>query len=189
MKLIMMWFIRSKFCKHKKTTSLLGKEMQIMPDSQFQYTSKATFTPDSRPTPDQFLWLGRVWSGKKLPALIEERIYPRSTPDVSLMHPRSNPALPDNPHPRSSDWPIPALHYEPPTYCWYNYDHYAQYREKGRDLTQSYDKSPYTNRNVKRTNLRSVCLISTTGLKWIIQANVMPTDSLMRVQYPKWLIL
>ena len=24
------------------------------------------------------------------------------------------------------------------------------YREKGRDLTQSYDKSPYTNRNVKR---------------------------------------
>ena len=23
-------------------------------------------------------------------------------------------------------------------------------REKGRDLTQSYDKSPYTNRNVKR---------------------------------------
>ena len=25
-------------------------------------------------------------------------------------------------------------------------------REKGRDLTQSYDKSPYTNRNVKRAN-------------------------------------
>ena len=24
------------------------------------------------------------------------------------------------------------------------------FREKGRDLTQSYDKSPYTNRNVKR---------------------------------------
>ena len=23
-------------------------------------------------------------------------------------------------------------------------------RQKGRDLTQSYDKSPYTNRNVKR---------------------------------------
>ena len=23
-------------------------------------------------------------------------------------------------------------------------------REKGRDLTQSFDKSPYTNRNVKR---------------------------------------
>ena len=36
---------------------------------------------------DQFLWLGRVWSGKKLPALIEERIYPRSTPAVSALYP------------------------------------------------------------------------------------------------------
>ena len=35
-------------------------------------------TPDQPPLiPDQFLWLGRVWSGKKLLALIEERIYPR----------------------------------------------------------------------------------------------------------------
>ena len=25
-------------------------------------------------------------------------------------------------------------------------------KKKGRDLTQSYDKSPYTNRNVKRAN-------------------------------------
>ena len=36
---------------------------------------------------DQFLWLGRVWSGKKIPDLIEERIYPRSTPAVSAMYP------------------------------------------------------------------------------------------------------
>ena len=28
-------------------------------------------------------------------------------------------------------------------------------------------------------------LISTPGFQWIIQANVMPTDSLMKVQYPK----
>ena len=28
-------------------------------------------------------------------------------------------------------------------------------------------------------------LISTLGLKWIIQANVMPTDNVLRVQYPK----
>ena len=38
------------------------------------WTCKATFTPDNRPTPsnaDQFLWIGRVLSGKKLPALIE----------------------------------------------------------------------------------------------------------------------
>ena len=27
-------------------------------------------------------------------------------------------------------------------------------REKGRDPTQSYDKSPYTNRNVKRAKLQ-----------------------------------
>ena len=27
---------------------------------------------------------------------------------------------------------------------------FVKAREKGRDLTQSYDKSPYTNRNVKR---------------------------------------
>ena len=28
-------------------------------------------------------------------------------------------------------------------------NYYVRVREKGRDLTQSYDKSPYTNRNVK----------------------------------------
>ena len=33
-----------------------------------------------------------------------------------------------------------------PTYQW----NVMVWREKGRDLTQSYDKSPYTNRNVKR---------------------------------------
>ena len=33
-----------------------------------------------------------------------------------------------------------------------------KYREKGRDLTQSYDKSPYTNRNVKRDN-NTFCLL------------------------------
>ena len=32
----------------------------------------------------------------------------------------------------------------------YKYDKTFESREKGRDLTQSYDKSPYTNRNVKR---------------------------------------
>ena len=51
-----------------------------------------------RPTPsnaDQFVWFGQVWSGKKLTALIVDRIYPWSTLTVSTMHPRSNPALPD----------------------------------------------------------------------------------------------
>ena len=35
-------------------------------------------------------------------------------------------------------------------YQWYGSPTLVLMREKGRDLTQSYDKSPYTNRNVKR---------------------------------------
>ena len=114
---------------------------------------------------DQFLWLGRVWLGKKLTALIEERIYPRSTFAVSALYPWCTHAqIPLSPtYPRPSGRPITALHDQPPAYSWYNYAHYAQYR----------------------TNPRSVCLISTPGLKWIIQVNVMPIDSLMRVQYLK----
>ena len=102
---------------------------------------------------DKIVWLGRVWSGKKIPALIEERFYPRSTLAVSLMHPRSNPALLDLPpsflltNPRSAR-PTPDL-----SLIQLQSIHYGQYR----------------------TNPRSVCLISTPGLKWIIQANVMPT--------------
>ena len=112
---------------------------------------------------DQFLWLGRVSSGKKLPDLIEERIYPRSTSAVSALYPWCThaqiPLFPTYTCP--SGWPISALPDQHPTYSWCNY---AQYR----------------------TNSRSVCLISTPGLKWIIQANVlMSTDGLMRVQYPK----
>ena len=120
-------------------------------------------TPD-QPTliPDQFWWLGRVWSGKKLPALIEEGIYPRSTTAVSALYPWCTlaqiPLFPT--YPRPSDWPIPALHDQPPTYSWCNYANYAQYRTNPRS-----DFHP--------------------GLRWIIQANVMPTDSLMWVQYPK----
>ena len=88
-----------------------------------------------------------------------------SLPDQHPLYPRCThaPIALFPTYPRPFDWPIPALHDQPPTFSWCNYAHYAQYR----------------------TNPRSVCLISTSGLKWIIQANVMPTDSLMRVQYPK----
>ena len=114
--------------------------------------NKATFTPDSRPTYDQCRPILMAWS---VITRSDWRAYlspinTRCICAVSLMHPRSNPALPDLPqcfqltNPRSA-WPTP-------TYSWYNY---AQ------------------------------CLISTPGLKWIIQANVLPTDSLMRVQYLK----
>ena len=70
---------------------------------------------------------------------------------VSLMQPRSSPALPGLPP--FFRLRISALHDQPSTYSWYNY---AQYR----------------------TNPQSVSLISTPGLKWIIQANVMPTDKM-----------
>ena len=92
-------------------------------------------TADQPPTnADQFLWLGRVWSGKKLPALIEERIYPRSTPAVSALYPWCTHAqIPLFPtYPRSSGWPIPVLYDQRPTYSWYNYAHYAQYRTNPR---------------------------------------------------------
>ena len=64
---------------------------------------------------DQFLWLSRVWSGKKLPALIEERIYPRSKPAVSALYAWCTHAqIPSSlTYPRPSDWPIPALHDQP----------------------------------------------------------------------------
>ena len=39
MKLIMIRFVRSTFCIQKYTLSLLVKEMQIVSDTQFQYTS------------------------------------------------------------------------------------------------------------------------------------------------------
>ena len=111
---------------------------------------------------DQFLWLGRVWSCKNY-TLWLKRV---SIPDQHPLYPWCIHAqIPfSQTYPRPSGWPIPALHDQPPTYSWYNYAHDAQYRTKPR----------------------SICLTSTLGLKWIIEANVMPTESLMRVQYPKY---
>ena len=39
MKLIMVWFVHTKFFTQCKITSILVKEIQIMSDSRFQYTS------------------------------------------------------------------------------------------------------------------------------------------------------
>ena len=76
-------------------------------------------TADQPPTnADQFLWLGRVWSGKKI-TRSDWRAYitpinARCIRAVSLMHQRSNPALPDLPpffrltNPRSAR-PTPDL--------------------------------------------------------------------------------
>ena len=105
------------------------------PSFQIKFKLHSHQTPDQPPLiPDQFLWLGRVWSGKKLPALIEERIYPRSTPAVSALYPWCTRAqIPLFPtYTRPSGWPIPALYDQPPTYSWCNHAHYAQYRTNPR---------------------------------------------------------
>ena len=131
------------------------KHGQIRCSQKATNQPKATFTPDGRPTPDQFLWLGRVWSGK----MIEERIYPRLT----LLYLRF---IPDAPTLKSrSSRPTPILPADLSPLCTIN----------PRPIPDA------TTLNVGPTP----DLISTPGLKWIIQANVMPTDSLMWVQYPK----
>ena len=44
-------------------------------------------------------------------------------------------------------------------------------REKGRDLTQSYDKSPYTDRKIKKSNV----VTPTRNQKLRLQNNSVPT--------------
>ena len=115
-------------------------------------------TPDQPPLiPDQFLWLGRLWSGKKLPALIEERIYPRSTPAVPALYPWCTHAqIPLFPtYTRPSGWPIPALYDQPPTYSWCNYAHYAQYRTNPRS---DFYSRPKMNNSSKR-NANRQCYV------------------------------
>ena len=115
---------------------------------------KATFnqTADQSPTTaDQFLLLGRVWSGKKLPALIEERIYPDQPP----LYPWCTHAqiLLFTTYPRPSGWPIPALHDQSPTYSWCNYAHYAQYRTNPRS---DFNSRPQMNNSSKCNANRNV---------------------------------
>ena len=115
-------------------------------------------TPDQPPLiPDQFLWLGRVWSGKKLPALIEERIYPRSTPAAPALYPWCTHAqIPLFPtYTRHSGWPIPALYEQSPTYSWCNYAHYAQYRTNPRS---DFYSRPKMNNSSKR-NANRQCYV------------------------------
>ena len=85
------------------------------------FCPKATFTPDARPTPDQCRSIFMAWSGMIGYKITRSdwRAYlspinTRCTRAVSLMHPRSNPALPDLPpsfrltNPRSAR-PTPDL--------------------------------------------------------------------------------
>ena len=109
----------------------------IVMRNDYTKVNKATFTPDSRPTPDQCRPIFMAWSGMIGLKITRSdwRAYlspinARCIRAVSLMHPRSNPALPDLPqffrltNPRSAR--------PTPTYSWYNYAHYAQYRTNPR---------------------------------------------------------
>ena len=94
-------------------------------------------------------------------ALIEERIYPRSTPAVPALYPWCThvkiPLFPT--YTRPSGWPIPALYDQPPTYSWCNYAHYAQYRTNPQS---DFHSRPKMNNSSKRN-----------------------ANSTLRVQYPK----
>ena len=121
-------------------------------------------TADQPPTnPDQFLWLGRVWSEKKLPALIVERIYPRSTPAISALYP----------------WCIHAQIPLFPTYPRLPANQSPPFTTNPRPIP---DATTLTTLNAGPTP----DLISKSGLKWTKQANLIPTDTLMCVQYPKY---
>ena len=111
-------------CKAKGFTAELQHIGKTVTNDLWQFHMGLAFdlklhshqTPDQPPLiPDQFLWLGRVWSGKKLPALIEERTYPRSTSAVSALYPWCTHAqIPLFPtYTRPSGWPIPALYDRP----------------------------------------------------------------------------
>ena len=109
-------------------------------------------TPDQPPLiPDQFLWLGRVWSGKNYPLWLKSV----SIPDKPPLYPR---CIPDAPTLKSrSSRPTPVLPADQSPLCTTN----------PRPIP---DATTLTTLNIGPTP----DLISTPGLKWIIQANVMP---------------
>ena len=83
-------------------------------DSVFNDTLGYIYTREPinpRPMPTKLLWLGLVWSGKRLSALNEERIYPDQHP----LYPR---CIPDVPTLKShSSRPIPVLLADQSVHC------------------------------------------------------------------------
>ena len=154
--LFLLLYIQNFACTHK---TIINLKNICSCDIHIKLHSHQT--ADQPPTnADQFLWLGRVWSGKKLPALIEERIYPRSTPAASALYPwcihAQIPLFPT--YPRSYGWPIPALHDQLPTYSWYNYAHYAQYRTNRRSDNSSKSKGIVFVLHWQKRDLFYICL-------------------------------
>ena len=137
---------------------ILKMPIKLRLESTHAFKLHSHQTADQPPlNADQFLWLGRVWSGKKLPALIEERIYPRSTPAVSALYPWCTHAqIPLFPtYTRPSGWSIPALYDQPPTYSWCNYAHCAQYRTNPRS---DFHSRPKMN-NSSKCNANRQCYV------------------------------
>ena len=139
-----------------------------------------------RPMPTNFYGLvgyHRVKKFLKLPAPIEERIYPRSTPAVSALFPWCTHAqIPLFPtYTRPSAWPIPALYDQPPTYSWCNYAHYAQYRTNPRF---DFHSRPQIN-NSSKCNANSQCYVGS-----VPEMRTWPGPILLLVikSYLKWCI-
>ena len=115
-----------------------------------------------RPMPTNFYGLVGYDRAKNYPLWLKSV----SIPDQSPLYPR---CIPDAPTLKSrSSRPTPVLPADQSPLCTTN----------PRPIP---DATTLTTLNIGPTP----DLISIPGLKWIIQANVMPTDSVMWVQYPK----
>ena len=115
-----------------------------------------------RPMPTNFYGLVGYDRVKNYPLWLKSV----SIPDQTPLYPRY---IPDAPTLKSrSSWPTPVLPADQSPLCTTN----------PRPIP---DATTLTTLHIGPTS----DLISYPGLKWIIQANVMPTDSVMWVQYPK----
>ena len=111
----------------KKVILTVVENVAILLSVKF-YLIPISYIHTRQPTnPRPILWLGRVWSGKTTYSLWLKSV---SIPDQRRLYPWCTHAqIPLFPtYPRCSGWPIPVLHDQTPTYSWYNYAHYAQYR-------------------------------------------------------------
>ena len=61
-------------------------------------------------------------------------------------------------------------------------------REKGRDLTQSYDKSPYTNRNVQRGKVTTQTTPQKSSIKQRLRTDLGRSVGVTKATQLVWLI-
>ena len=94
-------------------------------------------------------------------------LYPRCIPGAPTLKSRSS-----RPTYRPSGWPIPTLYDQPPTYSWYIYAHFAQYRTNPRSVWINNSSKCNTNRqsyegSVPEMRIWPILLIK-FDLKWCI---------------------